>query len=65
METNIGKRKIESKAKRVKEGRKDGREDGRATWSGARQRDQRAPWWASSISRRLPEANSKICSLPF
>lgn len=35
------------------------------TWSGARQRDHRAPSWASNVSRRLPEASSKICSFPL
>ncbi|KAG7240374.1 hypothetical protein INR49_026945, partial [Caranx melampygus] len=35
------------------------------TWSGARHRDHRAPSWASTVSRRLPEANSKICSFPL
>lgn len=35
------------------------------TWSGARHRDHRAPSWASTVSSRLPEANSKICSFPL
>lgn len=37
----------------------------RGTWSGARHSDQRAPSWASTVSRRFPEASSKICSFPL
>lgn len=36
-----------------------------STWSGARHRDHRDPLWASTVSRRLPEASSKICSFPL
>lgn len=35
------------------------------TWSGARHSDHKAPLWASTVSRRLPDANSKICSFPL
>lgn len=35
------------------------------TWSGARHRDHRAPSWASTVSRRVPDASSKICSFPL
>lgn len=37
---------------------------GSVTWSGERDRDHRAPSWASTVSSSAPEAKSYSCSFP-